>query len=309
MEKKEIRDVLIMSIAGFILSMFSIGSLFFTLPLLLLSKRYPKRSTDTACVAVLVLAVGKQLFDSRSILMNSLTYLFVGNNLFIPVSLILGAMVWVHTKGMDAFKRMLFSVLPSFVLFLILGAVYLALPENGQSVVNAYREIYTSLMSAFVDADSAVLNMTFDIMLELLLSIAIPLVFINLCTVHFIFEAGAHRFDEEFDERLSRFTAGDRFIYAFLASWTVMLIKQFVSFGEFANLLINNITLTLTLVYAVQGFAIVLYAIRRKGMKIRGSKLLGFLFLAIFLLPGINAVLIIALPLTGVLENWIRMRK
>ena len=36
---------------------------------------------------------------------------------------------------------------------------------------------------------------------------------------------------------------------------------------------------------------------------------LGFLFLAIFLLPGINAVLIIALPLTGVLENWIRMRK
>ncbi len=309
MDKKEARDILFMTVLSFILSMFSIGSLFFTLPLLLLSKRYPKRSTDTACVAVLVLAVGKQLFDSRSILMNSLTYLFVGNNLFIPVSLILGAMVWVHTKGMDVMKRMLLSIIPSFAFFLILSAVYLALPEDASYVVSGYREVFTALMSGLLDVSSEVLDMTFDIMLEMMLSIAVPLVFINMMAVHFISESGAHRFDEGFDEKLSRFSTGDKFIYAFLACWTLMLLKQFLSLGTALSVIINNVTLTLTLCYAVQGFAIMLYNMRKRGSRIRGSKLLGFLFLAVFFLPGINAVLIIALPLTGVLENWIRMRK
>lgn len=309
MDKKKAGDVIFMTALSFLLSLLSVGSLFFTLPLLFLSKRYPKRCTDTACVAVLVLAVGKQLFDSRSILMNSLTSLFVGNNLFIPVSLILGALVWVHTNGMDAPKRMIASVLPSFVLFLLLTAVYLALPEDAAYVVNAYREVFTSLMSGLLNVSDEVLNMTFDIMLEMMLSIALPLVFINLCTVHFIFESGVHRFDEGFDERLSRFDLGDNFIYVFLALWSVMLLKQFVSMGTALSCIINNVTLTVTLLYAVQGFAIILYNMRKKGSRTRGSKLLGFIFLAVFLFPGINAVLIMALPLTGVLETWIRMRK
>ena len=97
--------------------------------------------------------------------------------------------------------------------------------------------------------------------------------------------------------------------YFFLGLWTIMLFKRFVSIPMSVNVLLNNLTLTCTLFYGLQGFSILLYNLRRKGSNISGIKLMGLLIILMMLLPGINVILVLALIGVGVLNTWIELRK
>ena len=309
MEKKDTRDIILLTVLSFILSCFSVGSLVFTFPLLLLSKRYPKKITDTACVAVMVLAAGKQLYTSRDVLMNSLTYFFVGNNLFIPFALILGAMVWMHTKGEDVVKRLIYTIVPTLVLFILFAVVYTISPQSAQGVLSTYREIFVALFSEIFQLSSEALNTMFDMVLEMMLSLVIPLVFINIVVVHYLYEASKNGNDVNFDKKIINFSLPYSFIYAFLGLWTIMLLKRFVSIPMSVNVIVNNLALLVTLFYGMQGFSIILYNLRRKGSTLSGTRMMGFLILSMILLPGINAILVLALVGVGVVNTWIELRK
>ena len=309
MEKKDTRDIILLTVLSFILSCFSVGSLVFTFPLLLLSKRYPKKVTDTACVAVMVLAAGKQLYTSRDVLMNSLTYFFVGNNLFIPFALILGAMVWMHTKGEDVVKRLIYTIVPTLVLFILFAVVYTISPQSAEGVLSTYREIFVALFSEIFQLSSEALNTMFDMVLEMMLSLVIPLVFINIVVVHYLYEASKNGNDVNFDKKIINFSLPYSFIYAFLGLWTIMLLKRFVSIPMSVNVIVNNLALLVTLFYGMQGFSIILYNLRRKGSTLSGTRMMGFLILSMILLPGINAILVLALVGVGVVNTWIELRK
>ena len=309
MEKKDTRDIILLTVLSFILSCFSVGSLVFTFPLLLLSKRYPKKVTDTACVAVMVLAAGKQLFTSRDVLMNSLTYFFVGNNLFIPFALILGAMVWMHTKGEDVVKRLIYTIVPTLVLFILFAVVYTISPQSAEGVLSTYREIFVALFSEIFQLSNEALNTMFDMVLEMMLSLVIPLVFINIVVVHYLYEASKNGNDVNFDKKIINFSLPYSFIYAFLGLWTIMLLKRFVSIPMSVNVIVNNLALLVTLFYGMQGFSIILYNLRRKGSTLSGTRMMGFLILSMILLPGINAILVLALVGVGVVNTWIELRK
>ena len=309
MEKKETRDYILLIALSFFLSIFSFGSLVFTLPLLFLSTRYPRKATDTACVAVMVLTAGKQLFMSRDLLMNSLTYFFAGNNLFIPFSLILGAIVWVNTKGKECVKRLLLTMLPALILFLLFVGLYTIFPQTAETVKESYREIFVALFTQIFKMSTESISTMFDIVLELMLSIVLPLVFLNIVVVHYYFESFTHRLDESFDKKVISFNLPEVFIYFFLGLWTIMLFKRFVSIPMSVNVLLNNLTLTCTLFYGLQGFSILLYNLRRKGSAISGIKLMGLLIILMMLLPGINVILVLALIGVGVLNTWIELRK
>ena len=309
MEKKDTRDIILLTVLSFILSCFSVGSLVFTFPLLLLSKRYPKKITDTACVAVMVLAAGKQLYTSRDVLMNSLTYFFVGNNLFIPFALILGAMVWMHTKGEDVVKRLIYTIVPTLVLFILFAVVYTISPQSAEGVLSTYREIFVALFSEIFQLSSEALNTMFDMVLEMMLSLVIPLVFINIVVVHYLYEASKNGNDVNFDKKIINFSLPYSFIYAFLGLWTIMLLKRFVSIPMSVNVIVNNLALLVTLFYGMQGFSIILYNLRRKGSTLSVTRMMGFLILSMILLPGINAILVLALVGVGVVNTWIELRK
>ena len=309
MEKKDTRDIILLTVLSFILSCFSVGSLVFTFPLLLLSKRYPKKITDTACVAVMVLAAGKQLYTSRDVLMNSLTYFFVGNNLFIPFALILGAMVWMHTKGEDVVKRLIYTIVPTLVLFILFAVVYTISPQSAEGVLSTYREIFVALFSEIFQLSNQALNTMFDMVLEMMLSLVIPLVFINIVVVHYLYEASKNGNDVNFDKKIINFSLPYSFIYAFLGLWTIMLLKRFVSIPMSVNVIVNNLALLVTLFYGMQGFSIILYNLRRKGSTLSGTRMMGFLILSMILLPGINVILVLALVGVGVVNTWIELRK
>ena len=241
--------------------------------------------------------------------MNSLTYFFVGNNLFIPFALILGAMVWMHTKGEDVVKRLIYTIVPTLVLFILFAVVYTISPQSAEGVLSTYREIFVALFSEIFQLSNQALNTMFDMVLEMMLSLVIPLVFINIVVVHYLYEASKNGNDVNFDKKIINFSLPYSFIYAFLGLWTIMLLKRFVSIPMSVNVIVNNLALLVTLFYGMQGFSIILYNLRRKGSTLSGTRMMGFLILSMILLPGINAILVLALVGVGVVNTWIELRK
>ncbi len=309
MSKGNTKDFIISIVISFLLYLIPMGSIFFTFPLLLLNKRCPKRLTDTACVAVLVLVLARDLYLVRASLGSSLTWALLTVSLFIPVSLILSAVVWVNSERMDTLKRLMLSILPSIVMFFAIGLWFLLSPSTADSVMEAFKVTYSALMAELLSFSPELMDAIFSILVELTLSMVICLVLLNVVVVTFLAEAASHRFMAYFDERISLFKLPDNLIFAFLASWALILVKRFVDFPYAASILVNNACFVITLLYAMQGFAIAYFNLRKRKSTLSSARFFSFLLLFTLLLPVLNIIICLGMPLLGVVETWLNLRK
>ena len=76
-----------------------------------------------------------------------------------------------------------------------------------------------------------------------------------------------------------------------------------------AGIALFNGALSFTVCYAVQGFSVLCYNMRKRGRRIRSFSFLMILLAIALFIPGINIVIVLALPLIGVLETFIELRK
>jgi hypothetical protein len=98
-------------------------------------------------------------------------------------------------------------------------------------------------------------------------------------------------------------------LWAFLASWSLVLAAVLLHAGEAAAAFAWNCALTLSLAYAAQGLGIITHLFKRWNM----PKSLRIIFAVMALLalatPTAGIAVAIALPLFGVTEIWIPYRK
>ena len=295
--------------ASFLLYIIPIGSFLFIFPLLLLSKRYPKRTTDTACVAVLVLVLARMLWLYRSSLSDDLTWAFIVVSLFVPVSLILGACIWVHRKRENVVLDLLMTTIPSLVMFFAIEVWFVLAPSLANAVYASFESVYSDLVGELFSSLGVTFSTLFSLLSMMVLSITVASVFLNLVLVLFFYEAGSHHFSEDFDNKVATFKVGENFIYCFLLLWVLMLLKAFIAFPVSLTLAINNLALLATVFYAMQGYAIIYFNLRKRGMRFRSTRFFGLVLIIMLLLPGVNILLTFILPLIGVIENWVVLRK
>jgi len=230
-------------------------------------------------------------------------------SLFIPVSLILGAAVWVNSEKKGAARRLMFSMAPSITMFFAIGLFFVLNPSMGNEVLSSFKAAYSPLFSELLGLSLDMTDVIFSVMVELTLSLALCFVLINFAVVVFLYEAASNRYNEEFDRKVSLFHLPENLVFAFLACWALVLVKRFVSFPLPFSLIVNNACFVITAFYAFQGFAIAYFNIRKRKATLRATRFFGVLFLFTLLLPGVNIIICLALPLLGVAENWIRLRK
>ncbi len=302
-------EVIVMIVISFVLSLLPVGDIVFTFPLLMLSKRYPKKTTDTACVAVMVLVMLRTLWTNREVLSEPLTWVFSLVSLFIPFSLILGALVYVNAKRGMPVRSILYSSVPAFAMFFAIGIIFTLAPDLAAGVYNSYKAPVTQMLDELFGSlgiDSSVL---FAATTSVILSTVIALVTVVNAVIFFLYEAADCRFSESFDIKISHLAVPSSFVYAFLGLWALMLVKYFVDLPTLPALLINNAAFVCTALYAAQGFAIIYFNLRKRGVRMRATRVFGFFVIIMLLLPGLNFIILLALPILGVLETWITLRK
>jgi hypothetical protein len=98
-------------------------------------------------------------------------------------------------------------------------------------------------------------------------------------------------------------------LWAFLASWSLVLAAVLLRAPEPASALAWNCALTMSLAYAAQGLGIVSFLFKRWNIPKSLRVLIAVMALIALATPTAGIAVAAALPLFGVTENWISYRK
>ena len=310
LEKGDVLRVAANVIIAFVVHELPIGSLFFALPLLMLDKRYPKKITDTACVAALVLVLGRNILYNLDILNQSLTWVFIMVNMFIPLSLVLCAVVWVNKDDAESiFLRMVYSFIPAVILFAVYGIFFAVFSEQAGIVGAAYTEMISAMLAPLFSAAGIDTGVLAYLVMLTILSLLLPFLFMNHFGIVYIYEAASHPESGEFEKRVMNFRIPEFFIYIFLSLWALVLLFYFVAVPQWISIPVLGLAVVSMLFYFVQGFAIADYNIRIRKPGMTSFRLASWLLLVIIIFQVVNLILVLGLSLAGVLENWVNLRK
>ncbi len=302
-------DVLLAVVVSFAMSNLGVGALVFTLPLLVLSKRTSRLGTDTACVAVLVLVLLKLVYTLRSGMTDALTLGLVGVNAFVPLSLILGALVWVNTSDRPLFERILSMCVPPFVVFFLLEFWFTMNQEAALEVMDDYRKVYLNLVSALTGEEGEGSDLVFQVFMYGVLGCIVAFTSLLNIANAFIASASGRFVDERKDMGIMYFRIPGWFVYPFLGLWACVLAFHFVDVPVQLLLAIMNLAMMASAIYGLQGFSIVYFNLKKRLENLRAIRLFFVFAILMFFFVGANLILWFGLPLLGVLENWIVLRK
>lgn len=310
MAAKDWGRVALLVLGAFALHLTGFASFLIGLPLLSVQKRYPKAVADTACVAALVLVLGREISAFAGTLNQALTWAFILVNMFIPASLTLCACAWANRKG-DAgtATKTVATILPVPVLYLAYLAVFLFWEEGRDAVVAAYSDAAGSALGVLYGAELAdAPGFTLAIVLTLF-TVAPMLVTASHLGVVFLHSAVGRRGDQDFEFKVAAYKLPEWFLYIFLALWALVLVTVIAPCPVWLVMPVLGFAVTTLVFYFIQGIAIVLWNMRARGSRVQAFGLASLIALLMLLAPGLNALLGIALTLLGVLDNWLRLRK
>lgn len=305
--KKSIwKELVFVTIAGILFSRFSIGSVIMTVPLLLVAPRVKKLwQVLLAFAVVLVGTVVWSVIDYKNIIQAGYGSV-LAVSLFLPVCTVIGAATWtaVGRKSRVGLRKFFLSCIPVVVLSLALAIWFSS--DNA----NATKDLLKQSMLAVFSSES--LGYNFESVIDLALSFLsisfLPMGMAIAGIPILISELIMYRYDEAWQYDFAFMKLPDPFIFGFFGFWLLALASSLVSAIPIAIYCIAwNVALGLTVLYAIQGLSILVARFRRTTAYFSVGKIVG-LVLLLCLLPGINLVCLVGLPILGVLETWIRFR-
>lgn len=287
------------------------ASTLFIVPLLFFAPRFKPSYWALAPVGVVfVLLLGYQMVLLKEFMreVSGMGAVLVG--LYLPTSLLIGTGIWIRLDKMKMLKKLMassaFAAIAGFSLVLWFS--------NGSPSALATAAIYQQMVEALIPAafgEGLPLGMTahtlFDAVVAILKIGFLPIFFGQFGFSILLSELLIHRSDPTYQERMTRWKLPESSVWIFLGSWTIVLVTL-VGDIPFLESVGWNIALTVSLLFMVQGVSILAAVIRRKFPGINSTRIFVLSFL-LAVLPGVNLIPLVGLPLLGVSETWIDYRK
>ncbi len=300
------KELVFVTIAGILFSRFSIGSIMMTVPLLLIAPRVKKLwQTLLAFAVVLVGTVVWSVVDYKDIIDADYGSL-LAVSLFLPVCTVIGSATWtaVGRKSRVGLRKFFLSCIPVAIL-----ALALAIWFSSDNAI-ATKEILKQSMLAIFSEES--LGYNFESVIDLALSFLsvsfLPMAMAMVGLPILISELIMYRYDEAWQYDFAFMKLPSPFIFGFFGFWALALASSLVTAIPVAIYCVAwNVALGLSVLYAIQGLSILVARFRRTSAYFSVGKIVG-LVLLLCLLPGLNLICIVGLPILGVLETWIRFR-
>lgn len=304
-----LRDGAVAVVVSFFFFYLGFGEFIFVFPLLLLSTRFKKK---VSALAILVEAFIVVFYTYLNRAEGELSLLLMLFELYIPLSLLAAGMTWLISEGKRIGIRLLLALLPSILFFIILYVFLEQEPALLDSFLILAEDVFEALLSPFINfgaMDGTLVSFIIETILLVIASLIIPLVLCFVCATCFSFESVLHSRESDWEDRVARLELDGRAIWIFLALWVLVLLFRFISVPTIAVVALFNVTLSYTILYAVQGFSVLYYNMRKKGRKLKSYTLFLILLAIALFIPGINFIIVLGLPLIGVLETFIELRR
>ena len=98
-------------------------------------------------------------------------------------------------------------------------------------------------------------------------------------------------------------------VWGFIVSLAIILLFHFVSAPIALEVIIINIGLLFGVLYSIQGFAVLFSWLRRSMDRLKSMSLFIVLFIVSTVIPGLNFIVLLGLPLLGLLESFFDLKK
>ena len=300
------KELILVTVVGILFSRFSLGSVIMTIPLLMIAPRV--KDLWQVLLAFAVVLVGTLLWsvlDYKNVIEAGYGSV-LAVSLFLPVCTVIGTATWtaVSRKSRAGMRKFFLTCIPIVVLALALALWFSS--DNATST----KELLKQSMLAIFSEES--LGYSFETVVDLALSFLsisfLPMGMLIVGIPVLISELIMYRYDEAWQYDFAFMKLPDPFIWLFFGFWVLALTSSLVSAIPLALYCVAwNVALALTVLFAIQGLSIIVARFRRTSAYFSVGKVVGLL-LILCLLPGVNLICIVGLPVLGVLETWFRFR-
>jgi hypothetical protein len=269
------------------LSGFSFG--LFLLPLQMFFEKKQLKENRYLTYLVVIVVVAWRSFGA----LNNPVILITLLEFFGMLSMLI-ALEWYQPKSQD----LVFSLM--YGLGFVFSAPLVGLISQNHEIRQMVGQVFQDFFPSLLDSErEEILSVMISIMQR---SFGLG-VFLTASFVLFVGKMlGSKTFRDQWRISLADFELGSIYLWVLILSWAVALMDTQFPLGIF-GMLSWNIALGTGVMYGLQGLAI-LQAWFNGKQRPKSSPIGLLLFL--LLVPGINGVVAIGLPLLGISENWIR---
>ena len=307
---RAVGEAVLLLLLSLVMSQIGVASLIAVAPLMFFSIRHGRKSASLLIAIFFLILLLLDILRGGIIGSGKLGCAILMIDMYVPLSLSAAGIVWLGTKGKGVMKRLFLTLLPALVL--ALGYVVFFYTD---------RALLDTLIGSFEDVFAALFGPVFEILLPgvdislvvyiamlMILSLMLPVLLCSICASCFIFETALHSRESEWEEKVMRLEYSPDAVWGFIISWALVLVLRFVSAPLLLEIAVLNAAGVWTVVYAIEGFS-VLYARIRRRSAMRSMTLLILVLLFGTIIPGINFIVLIGLPLVGVLESFFDLKK
>ena len=309
-EKLMLRDGVLAVGMSIILYTITASTTLFIVPLLFVAPRLQdtKRAL-VPVVAVMILLVGYNLYQGRGQLDNPavLGSLMIG--MYFPFSLLVGAGIWIWFQERRMLERLLAASLFAAVAGFSLVLWFEGGSESAVQTTDSLQAVFEALVSPLLNSSLPMgqdVKAIFSLVVKIVESAFLPLFMGQFGLSVLMSELLVHRTDWGYQERMAQWQLPVNTVWVFLGAWAAVLTTLLIDVPTVACLA-WNIALSVTLLYMVQGAAIAASFVRKKNPQATTTKTF-VLLLFLIIIPGLNVIPLVVLPLVGVSETWIRYR-
>lgn len=304
---------LIVSMVSIVLSQLAIGNFIFTIPLIALAPRYFNRRQALMPVGIVALLVVLIELVRSGGFPSSESRILGAVSLFVPAVLLVGSAVWITLDGYRLLHRYLasclFAVVASVSLVVWFHSASEAILRVDAMMSESFGALFAQFSGSVVRYDATV-NLLYRSMVMILGAVLAPLMMAIMGFTFYVASSFQSRYSEEpFAVRFSRIRLPEKGIWVFLGGWTLVLVFILSKSGYLPLALTIQCALSISMLYAIQGFAIVLFHLVKRNLVHRVGRLGFMIVFLMFLVPGLNLLVVFALPLLGVTETWIAYRR
>lgn len=296
---------------SFLMYWIAASSTLFIIPLLFFAPRIrPNRWALLPVALVACMLLAHQLIGYGGALKETsvIGALLIG--LYMPISLLMGTALWIALEQRRMLVRLLTASATAAVFGFALSFWFFSKSPSAAATEQLFRNLVQAVIPGFFGGQVP-MGMDEDTLFEAIV-LVLRLGFLPLFMGQFglsvmISELLIHRSEWSFQDRMASWKLPENAIWVFLGSWTVVLAGLVIDMQMLSGIA-WNVALAMTLLYMVQGMSILAALVRKRNPGATATRIFLFSVLLV-LLPGVNVIPLMALPLLGVSETWIRYRK
>jgi len=296
---------------------FQISVVFFLLaiPLFIIKQRYGFTYLVMAGLFVSIVIIVETIIRGSGIEGSNLRHFLIVAELVYPLSIIAGVIGFSYLRGKTIYSMLSVTVGFAFLSFLIIFYY-----SGNEEIINLLKNqiIYVSDMfretvTASDSFESSVLVK--ELQPDLIIESTLKLVFRNYLFAYFIMLSGSWFVADSIQRRMNKrqqfklvdFYVPEIMIWPLIVVLAGVLLDVFIGISWLGYIMWNSAFIMIFL-YGLHGIGLIKYILDRYKIPGSGRRLITVFTIVILLLPGINLVVLIGIPIFGVSELWITYR-